>query len=90
MYKRQVQERCRVDRPELRRLPNGTFVRCHFAEVIDPAAWVPSTDMRVVGPNAADDNGRPILEVDGLKKYYPLQGSTLRDVVGLGLSLIHI
>jgi len=79
-----VQERCRIERPELRQLPNGTFVRCHFAEVIDSAAWVPSSDVRVINPDAADGDGRPILEVKGLKKYYPLQGSTLRDVVGLG------
>ena len=79
-----VQERCRVERPELRRLPNGTRVRCHFAEVIDPAAWVPPTDVRVSAPGAADTTGQPILEVEGLKKYYPLPGNTLRDVIGLG------
>jgi peptide/nickel transport system ATP-binding protein len=79
-----VQERCRMERPELRPLPNGTFVRCHFAEVIDPAAWVPSTDVRMPVPGAAEAAGRPILEVEGLKKYYPLPGDSLRDVVGLG------
>ena len=79
-----VQERCRLERPELRQLPNGTFVRCHFAEVIDPAAWVPSADVRLIPPPAGNGAGPPILEVQGLKKYYPLQGSSLRDVVGLG------
>ena len=79
-----VQERCRVERPELRRLPNGSRVRCHFAEVIDPAAWVPLPDVRVVTPDATDTTGQPILEVEGLKKYYPLPGNSLRDVMGLG------
>ena len=77
-----VQERCRVERPEFRRLPNGTRVRCHFAEVIDPAAWVPLPDVRVVTPDATDTTGQPILEVEGLKKYYPLPGNSLRDVMG--------
>jgi peptide/nickel transport system ATP-binding protein len=85
-----VQERCRVERPELRPLPNGTFVRCHFAEVIDPAAWAPAPDARVLATGtaealgAAEVTGQPILEVEGLKKYYPLPGNSLRDVIGLG------
>jgi len=81
-----VRDRCRAERPKLRPLPNGTFVRCHFAEEIDPALWIPPADIRILQPTE-HANGRaaePILEVTDLKKYYPIQGSTLRDAVGLG------
>jgi peptide/nickel transport system ATP-binding protein len=78
------QERCRVERPSLRQLPNGSYARCHFAEVIDPAAWTPpeSLELPVVTPHS--ENGEAILEIRNLKKYYEVQGGSLRDVVGLG------
>lgn len=79
-----VQERCRLERPELRRLPGGTWVRCHFAEQIDPKVWIPSEDIQPPAPQMSSDGTPAILEVKGLKKYYPLQGNSLRDVVGLG------
>jgi len=80
-----ARDRCRAERPELRPLPGGTFVRCHFAEEIDPALWIPPPDMQLIAPHAADNGvAEPILEVTGLKKYYPIQGTTLKDVVGLG------
>jgi peptide/nickel transport system ATP-binding protein len=77
-----VQDRCREERPLLRRLPNGAQVRCHFAEEIDPAAWQPPQDL-ILPMVEQHSNGEPILEVEGLQKYYEVQGSSLRDVLGL-------
>lgn len=84
-----ARDRCRQERPALREV-GSTWVRCHFAEEIDPAFWAPSEELRqVIAPPAPHANGggaakEPILEVDGLKKYYTVQGNSLRDVVGLG------
>ncbi len=78
------QERCIEERPRLRTLPNGTLVRCHFAEEIDPAAWVPPTDLAIAEPVDTQDSSQYIiLNVDHLKTYYPVQGNSLRDVIGL-------
>jgi peptide/nickel transport system ATP-binding protein len=79
-----VRELCRQERPELRQLPNGTWVRCHFAERIDASQWTPSED--IMPPTIAVDKGErePILKLDNLKKYYEVQGSSLKDVLGLG------
>ncbi len=78
------QQRCEEERPGLRQMPNGTWVRCHFAEEIDPSQWTPSED--VILPSAPDGNGQqePILELHDLKKYYEVQGNSLKDVLGLG------
>jgi peptide/nickel transport system ATP-binding protein len=79
-----VQDRCREERPQLRQLPAGSWVRCHFSEVIDPEQWTPTDDIlppTVAAPVTSDE---PILELRDLKKYYQVQGSSLRDVVGLG------
>jgi peptide/nickel transport system ATP-binding protein len=82
-----VEARCRAERPELRELPGGSAVRCHFAEQIDPTAWVPTADPAVAsapaGGSGPDTNG-DILEVRNLQKYYPIQGNSLKDVLGLG------
>jgi peptide/nickel transport system ATP-binding protein len=77
-------ERCREERPGLRQLPNGVSVRCHFTEEIDPAKWTPSED--IILPSAVEGAGtqEPILELNDLKKYYEVQGSSFRDVIGLG------
>jgi peptide/nickel transport system ATP-binding protein len=85
-----VRDRCHSERPQLRQVPSvlggkaGSWVRCHFAEEIDPAQWVPSED--IIPPNLSTHvpNGEPILLVEGLKKYYPVQGSSLKDVFGMG------
>jgi peptide/nickel transport system ATP-binding protein len=82
---------CRNERPQLRALPNGTHVRCHFSEEIDPAAWTPSAELEALAPRLSDGDqerttavAEPILSIEALRKYYPVQGSTLKDVVGLG------
>ncbi|MCL4858377.1 MAG: ABC transporter ATP-binding protein, partial [Caldilineaceae bacterium] len=77
-------DRCTSERPKLRPLPSGTWVRCHFAEEIDPAQWQPADETPTPALAASERNAEPILRVDGLKKYYPVQGSSLVDVVGLG------
>ncbi len=79
-----VQQRCWDERPQLRIVPNGTAVRCHFAEEIDPAEWRPSEDVETAMINPSDNGqGEVLLELDHLKKYYPVQGSGLSDVLGL-------
>jgi len=80
-----AEDRCREEHPRLRNLPNGIQVRCHFAEEIDPSEWTPSEDvvLPTVSMNDQDGPAEIILEVDKLKKYYPVQGSSLKDILGL-------
>jgi len=65
-------------------------VRCHFAEEIDPAHWVPSEELaasvstKVTTNGAAVEATKPLLVVQDLKKYYPVQGNSLLDLIGLG------
>jgi peptide/nickel transport system ATP-binding protein len=80
-----VRERCHEERPQLRVVPGTNIaVRCHFSEEIDASQWQPSEDIELPVLAAVDAQTEPILKLDGLRKYYDVQGSTLRDVVGLG------
>jgi peptide/nickel transport system ATP-binding protein len=79
-----ARERCREERPALRQLPSGAMVRCHFSEEIDPALWKPSEEIEIPAAPAQAQTTEPILVVNDLKKYYPVTGSGLRDVLGLG------
>lgn len=79
-----VQQRCIDERPQLRTLHDSTAVRCHFAEEIDPADWVPTEDIQVVPPRTEVPNTEPILKLDNLQKYYEVVGTSLRDVLGMG------
>jgi peptide/nickel transport system ATP-binding protein len=79
-----VRDRCHNERPKLRQLRNGSWVRCHFAEEIDPAQWEPPAELQPSSPMAGSNGAQPILQVESLKKYYPVQGSSLADVLGLG------
>jgi len=65
-------------------LPNGSWVRCHFAEEIDAAEWTPTEDILPPSIEAGEHTDETILEVKNLKKYYQVAGSSLKDVVGLG------
>lgn len=78
-----VEERCRNERPELRELRRGVWVRCHFAEQIVPGEWQPSEDIAPPEVGIRDLTAEAILEVDDLKKYYEVQGTELKDVLGL-------
>src|SRR5690606_4727563 len=51
-----AQELCWQERPALRPLPNGTQVRCHFAEEIDPQQWVPPVDLTLPVPQQPGGN----------------------------------
>jgi peptide/nickel transport system ATP-binding protein len=64
-------------------MPNGVQVRCHFAEDINPDEWQPSED--IMPPKIRQDGGpaEEIIELNALKKYYEVQGSSLKDVFGL-------
>ncbi|HSG26245.1 MAG TPA: ABC transporter ATP-binding protein [Anaerolineales bacterium] len=79
-----VQERCRAERPELRQTEGGSWVRCHFAEEIDPSQWTSSDEVAPPKLDADKQHGDPILELKDLRKYYQVQGSSLKDVIGLG------
>lgn len=81
-----AQDRCVAERPQLRMLPDGRAVRCHFSEEINPADWTPPEDMRLPMAEAETVSAetQPVLQLDGLKKYYEVNGSSLRDVFGLG------
>lgn len=80
-----TEDRCLKERPQLRMMPNGVAVRCHFAEEINPDLWRPQEEMElpVIGNVPAREDAPVILSVDHLKKYYKVQGSGLRDVLGL-------
>ncbi len=79
-----VQERCREERPILRELPGGVSIRCHFAEEIDPKLWQPSEEIVPPIIGTRETTSEPILTVENLKKYYDVQGTSLKDVLGLG------
>ncbi|MFC1879807.1 dipeptide ABC transporter ATP-binding protein, partial [Chloroflexota bacterium] len=80
-----VRDRCHEERPELRVIPGTkTQVRCHFSEEIDPSLWQPAEDIEVPAQIERPQEEDIILELDGLQKYYSVQGSSLRDMVGLG------
>ena len=79
-----IQERCRKERPKLRQLPTESWVRCHFSDEIKPDEWKPSED--IVPPEVSERNldAQPILQTEELKKYYPVRGDSLKDVLQLG------
>jgi peptide/nickel transport system ATP-binding protein len=79
-----ARDRCHDEHPALRPIANGAWARCHFAEEIDPAQWQPSHSLQTPAPSQNGDQSEPILYVKALKKYYPVQGSSLRDLIGLG------
>jgi len=79
-----VQERCRRERPQLREIGQGTMVRCHFSEEIIAADWTPSEDIMPPEIKEKEVGAEAILSVNDLKKYYEVQGSSLKDVLGFG------
>ena len=80
-----VQDRCRNERPKLRIMENGTAVRCHFAEEIDPSQWIPAEDIKpALDPSKRVTSNETLIEVQNLQKYYEVKGSSLRDVMGFG------
>ncbi|RIK28410.1 MAG: glutathione ABC transporter ATP-binding protein [Chloroflexi bacterium] len=79
-----ARDRCHNERPKLRQLANGTWVRCHFAEEIDPAQWEPPSDLQITPYSGSNIEPEPILRIEELQKYYPVKGSSLKDVLGMG------
>ena len=79
-----VREICREKRPELLEAPNGATVRCHFAGEIDASIWTPSEDIQPPEIKVRKEIPESILKLDNLKKYYKVQGSSLKDVLGFG------
>jgi peptide/nickel transport system ATP-binding protein len=77
------QEKCREERPQLRQL-NGSMVRCHFAEEIVASQWTPPEDLALPMIEVGSTDSETILELNDLKKYYEVQGSSLKDVIGMG------
>lgn len=79
-----ARERCTAERPGLRYMSNGTAVRCHFAEDIDPTTWIPPEDIRLAPAKTDVTKNEPILIIKDLKKYYDVVGNSLRDIFGMG------
>ncbi len=79
-----VEDRCRIDPPALRLLPNGASVRCHFAEQIDPAAWAPPADVELAPAASPPPDAETLLSAQHLKKYYRVPGASLASMIGLG------
>jgi len=88
-----ARERCLQEKPRLRPVSAGvgesvSEVRCHFAEEIDPDQWRPPLDLELpiaaTPPAVSSNTGEPLLRIEGLRKYYRVQGNALRDVLGLG------
>lgn len=80
-----VQELCRNKHPEFRQIPGtNNQARCHLSEEIDPTEWKPSKDVELPTVPSGEEKEETILRVDGLDKYYEVQGSSLKDVIGLG------
>jgi peptide/nickel transport system ATP-binding protein len=88
-----VEEVCRQKKPELSQLSDGACVRCHFAGELDFKNWKPLESDEKIATTVRDDNSSsqdsyagsgPILQVEGLKKYYEVKGDSLRDVLGIG------
>ncbi|MCB0063676.1 MAG: ABC transporter ATP-binding protein [Caldilineaceae bacterium] len=78
-----VEQRCWDERPQLREMANGTWVRCHFAEQIDPDEWTPANVEEAPVQNRTNGKGDILLQLEHLQKYYPVQGSGLTDMLGL-------
>lgn len=88
-----VQDRCLVERPALRSLENGEFVRCHFAERTSSMGPAASRDIRITKPS-----GTPVLGLQHLGVSYArprlleqLLGrkrSTILTVQGIDLEIL--
>jgi peptide/nickel transport system ATP-binding protein len=80
-----VREICKTDRPPLRQIEDtNTWARCHFSEEIVAEHWTPPEDMILPVLNNQRPESDVIIDVKGLKKYYEVQGSTLKDALGFG------
>jgi peptide/nickel transport system ATP-binding protein len=68
------------------RLIEGTnsWARCHFAEEIVADQWAPPDDMILPVLNDRKTADDIIIDINGLQKYYEVQGSTLKDALGFG------
>ncbi len=80
-----VQEICKTDRPPLRQIEDtNSWARCHFSEEIVAEQWAPPEDMKLPVLNQPKTDGEVIIDVNGLKKYYEVMGSSVKDVLGFG------
>jgi peptide/nickel transport system ATP-binding protein len=81
-------KRCREERPKLRPIGEGqTLVRCHYSEEIDLGSWEPPADLILPDKTVekkSKESPETILQVNGLKKYYPVRGNTIKDLFGFG------
>jgi len=78
-------ERCSQERPALREIDSGHFVRCIFAEAIIADAWTPSEDLVPdLTPSTEPENKKPILEVTNLRTYYAQESRSVLSLVGMG------
>lgn len=82
-------ERCYEEKPALREIRNGQFVRCIYAEKIDASAWEPPEDLVIpTTPSEEKGNGQePIIQINKLKTYYEQESKSLLSLVGAGEKL---
>lgn len=77
----QAESRCQTEAPALHVLGNGQQVRCHL--VVAPAGPARAPRDRPRPPTAAAPvQGRPVLEIDDLKVYFPVRKGLLKRTVG--------
>ena len=84
-------EACRVSRPGLGRIDNGSalsthFVRCIRAEEIDATQWQPTNAQtsNQQTANAKTETPQTLLNISDLKTYYKQPGTGLLGAFGLG------
>lgn len=79
-----AEQQCCDIHPLLRDIPGTqTRVRCHKAETIDRNTGK-SADKEIQRSKSAIADPELILNVKDLKKYYPVRGTRLKDIFGLG------
>lgn len=79
-----AQDRCQHEHPALRPISGvGNWARCHFAEEIDAAAWIPPEEIPIPTIDQPQSDNQPIMQINELSKYYEVRGDSLRDVFGL-------
>ncbi|GAB4578636.1 MAG: ABC transporter ATP-binding protein [Anaerolineales bacterium] len=80
-----ARERCRVEKPAFREVVDQHRVRCHFAEDIDPSAWIPTDDLILPElPTISEQTSESILNLEDLKTYYTHPNSSPLSLIGLG------
>jgi peptide/nickel transport system ATP-binding protein len=78
-------DRCYRERPLEREITPGHWVRCFFAEDIDPKTWKPSEGLvpELSAPVEIQPQ-KPILDIKDIKTYYAQQSRSVLSLIGMG------